>query len=225
MNFNDKFLNLCFKAGKLLFSVLLVLAIITTLCLFGRTTYLALKTNSNTVTYNYEAKSLLNEMLIDAGLEEPAEVTTEKVDNKVNQMDKAIDEYCKKQNISTNLTSQVKNIVANLDEDQQKLFWNNFVKYYESFIKEFKKYWTTIKDKKVEDVDKMLNNVRNDMFSEVFNEYLQEYNTEYQTVEAKKNADMADRNMSFIAFLISLGIFILFLFLPILIRIEENTRK
>lgn len=225
MNFNDKFLNLCFKAGKLLFSVLLVLAIITTLCLFGRTTYLALKTNSNTVTYNYEAKSLLNEMLIDAGLEEPAEVTTEKVDNKVNQMDKAIDEYCKKQNISTNLTSQVKNIVANLDEDQQKSFWNNFVKYYESFIKEFKKYWTTIKDKKVEDVDKMLNNVRNDMFSEVFNEYLQEYNTEYQTVEAKKNADMADRNMSFIAFLISLGIFILFLFLPILIRIEENTRK
>jgi hypothetical protein len=225
MNFNDKFLNLCFKVGKMLFSVLLVLAIITTICLFGRTAYLALKTNSNTITYNYEAKSLLNEMLIDAGLEEPAEVTTEKVDNKVNQMDKAIDEYCKKQNISTNLTSQVKNIVANLDEDQQKSFWNNFVKYYESFIKEFKKYWTTIKDKKVEDVDKMLNNVRNDMFSEVFNEYLQEYNTEYQTVEAKKNADMADRNMSFIAFLISLGIFILFLFLPILIRIEENTRK
>lgn len=225
MNFNDKFLNFCFKAGKVLFSVLLVLAMLTTICLFGRTVYLALKTNSNTVTYKYDAELLLDEMLIDAGIEEPAPAQNQNIEKKVNPMDKSIEEYCKKQKISDNLTSQVKNRVANLDEDKQKEFWNNFVKYYESFIKEFKKYWTSIQGKKVEDVDKMLNNVRNDMFSEVFNEYLHEFDTEVQNVEAKKNAAIADRNMSFIAFLISLGVFILFLFLPILIRIEENTRK
>lgn len=62
-NFNDKFLNICFKLGKVIFSILLLLALIVTVILWGNTAIQFVGKQNVQITYKYQSKPIFDEYI------------------------------------------------------------------------------------------------------------------------------------------------------------------
>ena len=226
MNFNDKFLNVCFKMGKVLFSGLLILSLLTSVIFLCRSAYQAVKVNQTNITYKYDVYDAFNNLYSDIfnveDLTENNNSNTEsKVNKEVQKAKKLIEEFAKEQgfeNIEYSLPS---------DSEQAFRFVKGFIAYYDDFVKEFKTLLITKSPQKMtpENADKFIKANKYNIYKDAMSSYAEAYSNEIDAIATQKNVNIIDRNSSFTAFLISLGVFILFLFLPILLRIEENTRK
>ena len=217
----DKFLNLCFKTGKVIFSVLLVISMIVAVVMLGQTASDTIKLQDIKVTYKYDVKQIVKN---EAHPEQQQKIN---VDTKKNELkaEKEINDFAKKQNLSEAMTLELKRVVTLIDENEQITFFENFVKFFDDYINET--IAIIVKEQNADET-KMREYVKqhiNDIVSGSYNKFLALYDDEKEIKNAEKQKQENKRNMNFMAFLVALGIFILCLFLPILIRIEENTRK
>lgn len=227
MNFNDKFLNVCFKTGKILSSVLLVISLLITIGLLWNSCSQAFKVNSINVTYNYDVHNAFDNLYSDIfGVTSVKQNKTNETSKKSNMSQneiealKLLSEFIKSRNLPKEAENNFK---LPIDDEQLVPFVKAFTVYYDNYISEFSKL--LVAKANVKNPEDILKNNKMNLFNDALNSFADAYNNEKNEVDQKKVSQETARNTSFIAFLISLGIFVLFLFLPILIRIEENTRK
>lgn len=230
MNFNDKFLNVCFKTGKILSSVLLVISLLITIGLLWNSCSQAFKVNSINVTYNYDVNNAFDNLYSDifgvtSTKQNKSDKTAKKEEISKNE-DKALKllgEFLATREIPTEAADSFR---LPTDDKQSVPFVKAFIVYYDNYISEFSKLLVAKANvKNPKDILNILKQNKIQLFNDAFNSFADAYDNEKSEVDQKKVSQETARNTSFIAFLISLGIFVLFLFLPILIRIEENTRK
>ncbi len=231
MNFNDKFLNLCFKLGKILFSILLVISLIISIVLLCDSGIKAYKASKVELTYSYDVHNAFNNLYSDMF----SLADTEKTQN--NQDANNSDKISKNKSKATELLAEFvsanklpKNIVLNnfkhpTDDKRIIPYVEGFIAYYGNYTKEFKKLLVEQAKINSEEADKIINENKVNLYNDAINAYVEEYLKEVDAIEQQKQLQVTDRNTVFIAFLISISVFALFMFLPILIRIEENTRK
>lgn len=227
MGFNDKFLNVCFKIGKVIFSFLLLIALIVTVVLWCKTGISFSEVKNTKVTYNYDVKKIVDDFYsADLGIKAD-DVKKDSEPEKIPQdRQKAFDIYNKF--IDDNkLPASLKNDVYLPTDDKEKISYvKGLISFYDDYKKEFV---NLIKIKRPnttdEQINKILSDINTDLFKDALSEYIKAYENESATVAAEQQQLSIKQQTSLVASLISLAIFILFLFLPILIRIEENTRK
>ena len=232
MSFNDKFLNLCFKVGKILFSVLLVIAALTVLYFAVTSAVNTCKLNNLKPTYHYDVINQLTIKYASEGIFDNNQIkksvnNTPQKEKQNEKIKTEVSKFIKAENLPQQAENNILDTIIQIDENKQIAFLNGFIKYYKEFI-------TTFKNKVIEknimsenDAEKALltSQVKLNLFTDAFDGYVNEYNQENLMLETKKEEATSERNGAFLSFIISLSIFILFLFLPILIRIEENTRN
>lgn len=223
-NFNDKFLNVCFKLGKVIFSALLLLALIVTVILWVNTGVKFVKEQSIQMTYKYESKPVFEEF---AGIKKQTtqkETTQKETTEKSNK--KALDilaEFAKAEAIPQNIIDET--FVLPVGENESISYVNGFIDFYKSFFNDLRTYAKN--EKKVTDtqIDNALKENKIGLYTDILSAYSQQYQLEVEKVTNQKTEIQTQMYANLTAALVSLAIFILFLFLPILIRIEENTRK
>lgn len=223
MNFNDKFLNVCFKIGKVLFSILLIISLIITVVLFCKTGFTALKQNNVHMTYQYDTKPIFNEII---GISKPAQQNEISQDKSDKDTDKALEilaQFANDKQLPDNLIPSTFKLPT--DDKEAIPYVKGFISFYDSFINDFKTHAKN--EKKADDkvIDKILKDKKTGLYNDILELYIIEYQKEYDNINKQKSEIHSEININLTAALISLAIFILFLFLPILIRIEENTRK
>lgn len=224
MNFNDKFLNVCFKLGKIIFSFLLLLALVITVLLWVNTGIKAVNEKNIHMTYQYASKPVFDEF---AGVSKPEKKKETSQDKTTNEeVDKALEilaKFAKDKDLPSDMVSDT--FIMPTDEKEVVSYVNGFIAFYDSFLNDFRTYAKN--EKKVDDkkIDAVLKSNRVALYKDILNGYVGEYQNEYEKVNNKKLEAHTQTTINLTAALISLAIFILFLFLPILIRIEENTRK
>ena len=139
--------------------------------------------------------------------------------------EKVIKDFAKEQNLSEQMTNELIRVVSVIDEQEQINYFKHFIKFFNDYKNEA--IALMVKEKGVDkaQIEEYIKTNINNIVSEEYNKFYELYNSEKEVKAVEKQEQENQRNLNFIAFLISLGIFILCLFLPILIRIEENTRK
>lgn len=233
MNFNDKFLNVCFKMGKVLFSILLVISLGICLFMFFKTLGNTIKVKNIKMKYNYSAiEAVQEEIEKEYGAQAVAPQNIKKIEYKETPLERKIKDFAKEQNLSQSLTNELLQKINLIDEQDRTAYFENFVKFYNVYIDEIfegfmkmEKFPEDVREEAKKDYKVYIKENSNNVIGEVYNCYLKYYNTEKYNINTERQMYISERNVSFISFLISLGVFILFLFLPILLRIEENTRK
>lgn len=136
-----------------------------------------------------------------------------------------IEDFAKTEGIPQNVINETFVLPSNESEAESVSYVNGFISFYNSFVGDIKSYAKDKTDKSEQQIDQFIKENKIEIYSDILNAYTQQYHLEVEKVNSEK-AEIENRIFtSFIAALISLAIFILFLFLPILIRIEENTRK
>lgn len=228
MNFNDKFLNVCFKAGKILFSFLLLIALIVTIVMWCKTGITFGEESSAKVKYSYDVKNIVQNLYAeDLGVKTETISKQEHEEESVSKdRQKAFDIYNKFIDDNKLPESYKNNVYMPNDDEQKILFVNGLIAFYDNYKKEFaslvKKSRPNLTEEQIQTV---LNNVKINLFNDAVAAYISAYEDESNTVANEIQQIQLERQANLIASLISLAVFILFLFLPILIRIEENTRK
>ena len=227
---NDKFLNVCFSIGKGLFSFLLVITLLVSLGLLVNTGIKCVKISSAKVEYKYDVNNAFHNLY--SGILDTTETTSNDISQNNNDDDtlspqkkKAVEilyNFYKEQKLSEKLIYDFKFPV---DENEIVPYTNNFVAYYNDFIKQLAVGLAKKQGISETNVKTIIDNNKTEVYQDALNSYAEEYQNESAQVDSEKQNFVNERNMSLIAFAVSLLIFVLFLILPILIRIEENTRK
>lgn len=230
MNFNDTFLNLCFKLGKVLFSILLVISLIISavlLCDAGIKTY---KTSKIVLTYDYDVHKAFYNLYPEFGIAKPKEQNNTNKNSNVKKDSKNTDkamkllaEFVEKNKLPNN--EVLASFKLPTDDDEVVPYVKGFVKYYDNYITEFTAFVISKTKMSPEKAANIINQNKLNLYLDAIGQYSQEFTNEITSVEVERQKEQTERNIAFSNFLISLSIFILFLFLPILLRIEENTRK
>lgn len=226
MGLNDKFLNTCFKVGKILFSFLLLISLIITLIFWINTAISYTKSNNINVEFKYDANKVIYDMYAqDFGLKQNTPIASSSKEGISKEKDKAF-EILEKFIEENKLPKHLKNNMQMPNDDELKVkFVKNFTSFYKDFVKSFENVLKNELKKSDEEIKVIMNNNKENIYNDSLNAYLQEFEKEMQTITVEKQATEVKKRADLIAALISLAMFILFLFLPILIRIEENTRK
>lgn len=226
MNLNDKFLNVCFKLGKVIFSVLLLIALIVTLVLWVNTGFSYSQSNKIKVKYEYNVKNIINDMYAyEFGInpDKNKDVAAESKISKKEQI--ALDIYSKFL-ADNKLPASYKDKINLPSDDKEKVpFVKCFIVFHDSFKTEFSNFLKKTGKFNDKQIKSIIDNNTENLFKDAMNAYVTAYNSESELVNNEKQQADLKKQASLIGALISLAIFILFLFLPILIRIEENTRK
>lgn len=225
MNFSDKFLSFCFKIGKVIFSFLLLIAMVVTLILWVKTGIDYYESSKIKIHYDFNVKSIINNMYAeDLGIKQ--NTTENNSPTKLSKEEIKAFEILNKFIDDNKLPASYKESVQMPTDDKEKVaFIQNFVSFYESFKTEFieiVKNKTKFDDNKI---NLLLEQNKEDLYNDAMNAYINAYTNEVKIVKLEKQTADLKKQASLMASLISLAIFILFLFLPILIRIEENTRN
>ncbi len=225
MTFNDKFLNVCFKIGKVTFSILLLLSLLVTLLLWINIGVLYLNSANHKATYKYDVKKIIQSEI--DNLQKPQK------ENKTNPEQKNIppDEQTQAMNMYNKFIedNNLPKKELSLPNERELLYVKGFINFYKDLEKESKKavieyYKGEFQESQIE-LYYAQPEYKDILLSNAIEYYIKSYNEEMNTINLKKQQIDQQKQQSFIVALSSLFIFILFLFLPILIRIEENTRK
>jgi len=218
MNFNDKFLNVCFKIGKILFSLLLVISLFVTVWMFGKTGIAAIKENNVKINTTYNTKELIYEQYHDvwelsdketAKSEETAQEQSANTKKAIEIFNKFVDDK--------GLPQELKKEKLNLpDNDEQILpFIKGFTKFYDSFVAEFREILKNNLKYSDNEVEIIINREK----LHIYNDSMEMYSSEFEQAAANADTDKVayktEKSADLTASLISLAIFILFLFLPI----------
>jgi len=225
MTFNDKFLNVCFKIGKVTFSILLLLSLLVTLLLWINIGGLYLNSANHKATYKYDVKKIIQSEM--DNLQKPQK------ENKTNPEQTNIppDEQTQAMNMYNKFIedNNLPKKELSLPNERELLYVKGFINFYKDLEKELKKavieyYKGKFQESQIE-LYYAQPEYKDILLSNAIEYYIKSYNEEMNTINLKKQQIDQQKQQSFIVALSSLCIFILFLFLPILIRIEENTRK
>ncbi|MGN0004966.1 MAG: hypothetical protein ACI37Z_03160 [Candidatus Gastranaerophilaceae bacterium] len=234
-NKSDVFFNTCFKVGKILSMIMLVLTLIS-FCISGITLVCLQPTNIETPIF----KTLENE--INSKNEINSETTKNKLKDKKTETlatDKEIDRIIKE----NKLNYQVKNFITKKYLEIPNKLKKRYLTGLDSFCKDGlstlnkndklmrifnTEYKTDYYGEEYEDSNGpiMNNGVYNLTISkhlvEAYHHYFEENLAAAQIQDQEK---IIVKEVTKIVLLISLFLFVMFLFLPVLIKIEENTRK
>lgn len=226
MGFNDKFLNVCFKSGKILFSFLLIVALITSLVFLCQSGYKAVKASQVKMTYDYKIadafKTLYGDILPVSNSDDSDKSLKKEETKNYKQSRQIIVDFLKEEG----LPEDALNSFSHPDDDSQLIpYAKGFITYYKNFVSVFQTLLETKTDMSQKQAENVVKANKLNLYQDAVKAYSSEFNKELEEINILKQQKIFERNTSFIAFLISLGVFVLFLFLPILIRIEENTRK
>ena len=223
----DKFLQLCFKIGKWVSSGLLALLFIIGLCLGCFVLDKSLSSGNYKINYKVDKKGIEAELDANSGNKNDNKKTSNAKIEKDN-----LEEYkeiIKKAVKGTALAEQ-------LSVDKMASYVDKYVdeKDARAFIKHFPAYYNTIFDIVIKQVkknnpnlpeDDLQNSAKGKVLDMAWRSYCQQYDDQVELREAQKEQNKANRLIGIYAFLITLAIFIIMLFFPILLKIEENTRK
>ena len=215
----DKFLNLCFKFGKWFMAFVLVILLISGIYLGIQ----AIKSDLRADTYKMDYK--MSEEGI-AGLVKQKESIKKESTKKDSYNDEIVKAFADKNKPTDKFVNTVSNYIINTVEERDiNDFISNLPSYYEDVkqslfnaIKENNKYRNI-------NIEQIYKDERSDFDNEILNRYASRYETNVKLRAAHKAEAITARNASLMALLVVLSMFIVTLIVPVLIKIEENTRK
>ena len=215
----NKFLNACFQIGKWFMSIVLILLLLTGVGLICNIIYKSNNMNAYVMDYKFPTQ------------ENEAAVENQNSDKSViDEISKQYKEQIIAQLKESNVSEKTANIIIKrmvvVEERDRKDFVNNLSQYY----KDATKY--LINDLKSEynlseaEAKQVLNEEKQEINNKIIpDKYFQRYSEQVEARNAEQQKIEAQRTTSLIALLVCLCMFVMFLTIPILIRIEENTRK
>lgn len=215
----DKFLNLCFKFGKWFMAFVLVILLISGIYLGVQ----AIKSDLRADTYKMDYK--MSEEGI-AGLVKQKESIKNESTKKDSYNDEIVKAFADKNKPTDKFVNTVSKYIINTVEERDiNDFISNLPPYYEDVkqslfnaIKENNKYRNI-------NIEQIYKDERSDFDNEILNRYASRYETNVKLRAAQKTEALTARNASLMALLVVLSMFIVTLIVPVLIKIEENTRK
>lgn len=215
----DKFLNLCFKFGKWFMAFVLVILLISGIYLGIQ----AIKSDLRADTYKMDYK--MSEEGI-AGLVKQKESIKKESTKKDSYNDEIVKAFADKNKPTDKFVNTVSNYIINTVEERDiNDFISNLPSYYEDVkqslfnaIKENNKYRNI-------NIEQIYKDERSDFDNEILNRYASRYEANVKLRTAQKTEALTARNASLMALLVVLSMFIVTLIVPVLIKIEENTRK
>lgn len=218
-DFLNKVLYASFKFGKV-FAVL-ALAILT-LTMIGAGIYLLKTSNSKIVTPNFEMvkQSIENNnsngtytTSTDNGVSENV-IRKEQVEKKYG---KSIEAVITSANLKPLSYDMIVTNIARYDSKYQKQYWEGLSSFIPEAIEYIKNNNTSID---INDV-----NVFKVVLSDVIDGYNRMFDAEIERVDNERMAQLQDKIVAGSILAISILLFVICLFLPLLIKIEENTRQ
>ncbi len=207
----NKFLNFCFTFGKWFVSVVLVLLLITGIYLGGSVINNTFKADSYKMDYKF-------------AINEPTQQQTT-TQTKNTYKEDIIKAFGENKPTDRFVNKTVKFIETKVDERDVVDVITNLPAYYND-VKAFI-FDTIKKENKLSDtqVQQDYKNFRNDWDDIILEKYTIRYAKQSQARIDQKTQSETARTTALIALLVALCMFVMFLIVPILIRIEENTRK
>lgn len=235
----NKFLELSFKAGKILSSVSLVVVI---LVILGAGIGLLTTTNQKLETPEFKTLGDGIQEIIDSDEEQTEQPRNYKPKDSLEKYNKQIDKIIKDNDLIIDIKKDIKNSLLNVPEKYRNQYLNGLDEFYEDGLKQLNKSpkmmdtYLLFHVKRevgyyyVSEYTKARINPKND---EVYNKYLcngllYDYNIMFENSLDDVEQDKISNTQKRITLASVLGssflLFVILLFLPVLIKIEENTR-
>lgn len=225
---NDKFLNVCFKLGKIIFSILLLIALIVSIVFWVKTGISYSEINKIKPNYTYNVKNIVHERYADElglkHLEVKQEEKTEKADKDVETAINEYNKYIDDNKLPASYKLDVKTI-GDASNKQKAVMINKMLEFHKDYRKELASLLKETIKKPDDDIENFIKDNYKELYNDAATEFLNTLDIENKSIEIQKQTAEEQKQANLFIALISFGIFILSLFLPILIRIEENTRK
>ncbi len=226
---NDKFLNVCFKLGKIIFSILLLIALIVSIVFWVKTGISYSEINKIKPNYTYNVKYIVHERYADElGLKheevKQEEKTEKKADKDVETAIKEYNKYIDDNHLPASYKFDIKTI-GDPSNKQKAVMINKMLEFHKDYRKEFVNLLKEVTKKPTDNIENFIKDNYKELYNDAATEFLNTLDIENKSIEIQKQAAEQQKQSNLFIALISFGIFILSLFLPILIRIEENTRK
>lgn len=224
----NKFLELCFKCSKCLLSIVLILVLLTGLFFIYNVTSTTLQINkikNLKIVYTYPDEMInQNEELKDI----------ERVGASMEQYEEKVTNATQKANIYNNhIWSAIMTKISDVNPEDREDFINNIPTYYEKrkpplvddFVWEVSSTYPRMSEKAIR---QHINNdvqIQQQINENVLELYFDRYSQQAQFKENSINKLKMVRQIQLYIILACLYLFITVLIIPILLKIEENTRK
>lgn len=222
MNFNDKFLNVCFKIGKVGMSILLVILVLVGIGFIFNASYKTVKMNNIPLEYKFQSEDTTEAANNNSLSSEDLKIEKEKVEKLYKN---EIAQIVKENKASEKAVNNIISDLVNVQKADRKDYVNNLSQYYKDlekyFIDKINSEYPDMSEKEIEEFFKN-NQVRE---IEIPRRYFVRYNRQIAIRDEAKQALQTARINDLIALLVCISIFLVSLMIPILIRIEENTRR
>ena len=220
----NKFLNFCFTFGKWFVSVVLILLLIAGICIGGYAISTTLESHSYKIDYEFTAT------------ESTQQQTTERINvmnaakkNHINVYKESIKRSFQGYN-GGELTNKFSDKIAEfvetkVDEEDIDDFISKFPPYYngaKTFMFDTLKKERKLSDKQAVQEYKIISDKLDDV---ILRNYELQYIEQNRARAAQRAQSKAALSQALMALWVTLCMFIIFLIIPILIRIEENTRR
>ena len=216
----DKFLNLCFKFGKWFMAFVLVILLIVGIYLGVNAIQSDLKADDYKMDYQASENGLAS---LGQQKQSQKQSAGKKAETSYNEeIVKAFGDN-KPTDKFTNIVS--KYIDNNVEERDIKDFISNLPTYYDSVKQSM--FDAIKKEYKATDAQlaEMYKQGRTDFDNGILEKYAERYQANVKLRAAHKAEAITARNASLMALLVVLSMFIVTLIVPVLIKIEENTRR
>lgn len=209
----NKFYDLCFKFGKGFMGVVLVLIALAVFYFIYSATANSLKINSYKMDYKFPVKTSVE-----------TKGTKQIPEN--NYKDEIIKAFGENKPTDRFINTTVNFINNEVKKDDINDFISNLPAYYDDAkneIRELIKAEYKMSDKKIDEDYKKGRNEWDDIILK--EKYFVRYHEQIKAREEQKFSAETQRNLALISLLTCLCMFVMFLTVPLLIKIEENTRK
>ena len=216
----DKFLNLCFKFGKWFMALVLVILLIVGIYLGVNAIQSDLKADDYKMDYQASENGLAS---LGQQKQSQKQSAGKKAETSYNEeIVKAFGDN-KPTDKFTNIVS--KYIDNNVEERDVKDFISNLPAYYDSVKQGM--FDAIKKEYKATDAQlaEMYKQGRTDFDNGILEKYAERYQANVKLRASHKAEAITARNASLMALLVVLSMFIVTLIVPVLIKIEENTRR
>ncbi len=210
----NKFLNIWFLIGKWILSIGLILVALCALYTGFNAAYMTVTYKDNPISYSHSTYSAMN--YVTQG--------TQTKDNNSDLKDK-ITSIVKEAGMPQNCTPAILDKMYNIAPEDQKDFIDNMAEFYKSAINAgIKNIKAAYPQASTAEIKKELNYF--DVYKrEIVPVYFDYYTEQKEAQKAARNLNTIKRNINLYVLGSCIILFILMLIVPILIRIEENTRK
>lgn len=225
MSFNDKFLNVCFKVGKVLLMIMLVIIILVTIVFIGlsvKTTVEMSKIKNTPYQYLQDTEKLEKIIATEGNSDTWDESNIAEKENLEKQYKEKIKQALQNNGMGNYSVDKVLGYLMQVAPEDRDDYVKNmeehhriYIKFYADMVAKRLPYYSETEIKKVI--------VNNDDIPQRY--YEQRYKKQVEEKAEKYQKANTERNFQLLTVLSCIYTFILMLIIPLLIRIEENTRK